>query len=164
MKIESVRRTGLMLACGVILVLFLGAGCGGRMPEDLGVEGGALRACPPKPNCVSSFAQDEGHAIEALAITGDERAAWAALRDVVAQTEGAGLETETDGYMHAVYTSKLMRYRDDVEFLLDASAGKIDVRSASRVGFGDMGVNRDRIEALRAALAERGVVADGRAD
>ena len=63
------------------------------------------------------------------------------------------------GYLQAVQTSALMRYNDDFEFLLDAGAGVIQVRSASRVGYGDMGVNRDRIETVRAALVAQGVVA-----
>jgi uncharacterized protein (DUF1499 family) len=70
----------------------------------------------------------------------------------------------SDDYLHAVYTSFLMRYRDDVEFLLLREENEIAVRSASRVGHGDMGVNRKRIEALREVLAGRGLVRSSASD
>ena len=147
---------GLVLAGSV-------AGCGGRMPEDLGPRGSTLGLCPASPNCVSSSvdASDAEHAIAPLAVVGEVDRAWQAARAVVAETAGAAIETERDGYLHAVYTSRIMRYRDDLELSLDRGRGEIAVRSASRVGYGDMGVNRARVEALRAALAARGVVRIG---
>lgn len=136
-------------------------GCGGRMPEDLGAEGGMLGGCPESPNCVSSAApsSDEQHSIAPFAIRGDGRAAWAALVDAVEALPRTEIVKNEGGYLQAVQTSALMRYNDDFEFLLDAGAGVIHVRSASRVGYGDMGVNRDRIETVRSALAAKGVVA-----
>lgn len=135
--------------------------CGGRMPDDLGPRGAGLAGCPDSPNCVSSAAteSDAQHAITAFAIRGDAREAWAALVESVEAMPRTEIVRNERGYLHAVQTSRLMRYRDDFEFLLDASAGRIRVRSASRVGYGDMGVNRERIERIRAALAEAGVVA-----
>ena len=147
---------GIALLFGTLVVL-LAAGCGGRMPENLGVQDARLIACPDSPNCVSSFETDEIHSISAIAIVGDAGAAWAALREVVSGTERVNVIREEDGYLYAVYTTKIMRYRDDVEFMLDAAGGEIAVRSASRVGHGDMDANRNRIEAVRAALAAKGV-------
>ena len=60
--------------------------------------------------------------------------------------------TSSTTYIHAVYTTPIMRYRDDVEFLLRTNENEIAIRSASRVGYSDMGLNRDRIEAIRTAL------------
>ncbi|HPG25704.1 MAG: DUF1499 domain-containing protein [Spirochaetaceae bacterium] len=137
----------------------LAMGCAGRMPDDLGPQAGRLRACPPSPNCVSSAAEDAGHAIAPFVIEGDARAAWTALQGELAARPRVEIVTRRDDYVHAVFTTRLMRYRDDVELLLDAPRGRIDVRSASRVGYGDMGANRARIESLRAALAEAGFVA-----
>ena len=91
-------------------------------------------------------------------------AAWAALEQVLASMPRTEIVKATPGYLHAVQTSALMRYRDDVEFLANGARGTIEVRSASRVGYGDMGVNRDRVESIRAALAERGVVRGADAD
>lgn len=135
------------------------AGCGGRTPDDLGLRAdGALPPCPDSPNCVSSQATDPRHAIPPLAIEGDPEVAWEALiEDLEARPRVEIVEHGID-YLHAVFTTRLMRYRDDVELALRRDSGEIDVRSASRVGHGDMGANRDRVESLRAALAERGVV------
>ena len=130
------------------------------MPDDLGASGGLLGGCPESPNCVSSAspASDEQHSIAPFAVQGDGQAAWTALVAAVAALPRTEIVKNEGGYLQAVQTSALMRYNDDFEFLLDSGAGVIQVRSASRVGYGDMGVNRARVEALRAALAAKGVV------
>jgi uncharacterized protein (DUF1499 family) len=154
--VRGKRWTGTTLGLmGVVLIL---AGCGGRMPRDLGARNGRLADCPNSPNCVSSFARDKQHGIEALEVVGDPEAAWTALRAVLEGMPRMEIVGSAPGYLHAVQTSRLMRYRDDLELLLDAPASRIHVRSASRVGYGDMGVNRARVEAIRAAMAERGFV------
>lgn len=151
-------RIGIAFSSGVLAIVFVG--CGGRMPSDLGVRDARLMGCPPSPNCVSSFATDEGHAIDAFGTRGDPNLAWQALRAEVARAARVEIVSESDDYLHAVYTSRLMRYRDDVEFLLNRRTGRIEVRSASRVGYGDMNVNRDRVERLRRALAADGFVVE----
>ena len=123
------------------------------MPEGLGVDQGSFAPCPDKPNCVSSFAEDDDHRIAAIAIDGSADDAWKSLHDFLAQTPGVEIVTSSDVYIHAIYTSSIMRYRDDVEFLLRKVENEIAVRSASRVGYGDMGVNRNRIEEIREALS-----------
>lgn len=147
-----------------LLLLLLSFGCGGRMPEDLGPRGEALADCPASPNCVSTAATDEEHAIAPFEILGDGAAAWAGLGELLRETEDVELVADEPRYRHAVYTTRLMRYRDDVEFLLRPETSRIEVRSASRVGYGDMGANRDRIEAIRQTLAERGWVRAAEAD
>jgi uncharacterized protein (DUF1499 family) len=107
---------------------------------------------------VSSFADDEDHQIAAFAIEGSVEAAWAALGATVEDTPRVEIMTSSDDYLHAVYVSFVMRYRDDVEFLLQREGNEIGVRSASRVGYSDMGVNRKRIEAIREALSAQGLV------
>jgi len=151
-----IARVGYMFL--VALALLATSGCGGRMPDGLGVTEGLLQPCPKSPNCVSSLSKDEEHGIVALKINGSPETAWRALEAELESRPRVDLEERSEGYLHAVFTSKLMRYRDDVEFYLNASAGEIEVRSASRVGYGDMGVNRRRIESIRTALALRGVV------
>ena len=143
---------------GLFVIACLWVGCGGRLPNDLGVHAGRLADCPPSPNCVSSFAEDALHGIEPLELRVGPEQGWLALREVVAEAPRVEIVLDSASHLHAVYTSRLMRYRDDVEFLLDSDGGVIDVRSASRVGYGDMGVNRDRVEAIRTSLAARGVV------
>jgi uncharacterized protein (DUF1499 family) len=147
-----------MLRVGIVLLLLNATGCGGKMPKELGLDQGRLRPCPASPNCVSSFAEDATHRIAPLAIVGSPTAAWQGL--VALLEEGPRIEIVTDdgSYLHAVFTSRIMRYRDDVEFLLLSDEGEIAVRSASRVGYGDMGANRARVEGIRRRLAERGLV------
>lgn len=139
-------------------VCLLVTGCGGRMPRALADGSERLAPCPASPNCVSSEATDEVHAIAPLRIRGDAAAAWTGLAAHLASLPRVEVVTTEPAYLHAVFTTRLMRYRDDVELALDPAAGTIRVRSASRVGYGDMGVNRARIESIRSALAGQGLV------
>ena len=108
--------------------------------------------CPSSPNCVSSYADsgDTVHAIEPLPSV-------AGMTELVSVVESfpATAIVERDGdYLHATFTSRIFRFVDDVEFLLDSEQGVTHVRSASRVGYGDMGANRTRVEAIREKLTE----------
>jgi uncharacterized protein (DUF1499 family) len=129
----------------------------GKPPSNLGVTDGRLAPCPRSPNCVASQADpaDATHFIAPIAFKGDAGAAWRALRETVAASERVKIVDERDGYLRAEFATKLVGFVDDVEFLLDASARTIHVRSASRLGKRDFGVNRARIEALRTRLAGR---------
>lgn len=151
---------------GMLLLTTWGLGCGGRMPDGLGADQGLFAACPNKPNCVSSFARDEDHQIDALSIEaeGSAEAMWKGLQLILEEAPGVEIVTSSQNYIHAVYTSSLMRYRDDVEFLLRLGENEIAVRSASRVGYGDMGVNRNRIEAIRDLLSKQGLARGSKAD
>ena len=134
----------------------LAAGCGAERPTDLGLQDSKLGPCPSSPNCVSSDADDQEHGIEALVIEGDAGAAWRAAVAVVAGWPRTEIVTETGDYLHAECTSRIMRYVDDLELHLQADLGIIALRSASRVGHSDLGVNRQRVEDLRSALQEAG--------
>lgn len=130
----------------------------GRRPDNLGAVRGRL--APPKasPNCVSSQADpaDRVHYVEPLRFGGPAAHAWAVLQVVVQGMERAQIVREDNGYLYAEFTSRLMGYVDDVEFLLDEKSGVIHVRSASRLGRRDFGVNRERIEEIRARMAAAG--------
>ena len=122
----------------------------GKRPSDLGVTAGKLKAASPKPNSVASQA-DAGYAkIAPFAAGSDPQATWAKLCALVKAE--ASIIKSSDDYLYAEYTSPLMGYVDDVEFLLQAEQGVIHLRSASRLGYSDMGANRKRIESLRARL------------
>ena len=150
------------LRSALIFVVLFGvmgaAACGGRMPTEIGARNGALAACPDKPNCVSSSAEDARHQIAAFEIQASATSAWQGLRALLDADSRVEIVTSDGRYLHVVYTSSIMRYRDDVEFLLRSGTNEIALRSASRVGYGDMGVNRDRVEAIRESLSERGLV------
>ena len=128
----------------------------GSAPTDLGVRDGRLAACPAKPNCVSSQAGDDEHRIAPLRFTGAAAAAMAKLARVVAAQPGASIVTQRDDYLYATFQTPLMGFVDDVEFVAAPARGEIDVRSASRLGYSDLGVNRKRIESVRAAFVEAG--------
>ena len=129
----------------------------GQRPGNLGARDGRLAPCASTPNCVSSQAdpKDGGHYIAPLVFTGPAPAAWWALLAVLRGGPRVLIVAEKTAYLHAEFTSRLMGYVDDVEFLLDEKASLIQVRSASRLGSSDFGVNRKRVDAIRAALGAR---------
>lgn len=146
---------------GIMALTLNAMACAGRAPEGLGVREGRLAPCPSSPNCVSSDATDPGHRIDPFVVVGDEEgmeAAWAGLRALLEEQDRVEIQVEEEDYLHAVFTTRIMRYRDDVEFAARPERGEIAVRSASRVGYGDMGANRKRIEWIRSELASRGLV------
>lgn len=121
----------------------------GKRPNNLGVKDGKLAPCPNSPNCVNSQSQDPKSKIAPLApVAIDE------LKKVIESMERTKIIESTDSYLYAEFTSKLMGYVDDVEFYLDRGENVIHVRSASRLGKSDLGVNRKRIEEIRAKLAK----------
>ncbi len=128
----------------------------GQPPAGLGVKDGRLAAPSTTPNSVSSQADLwPGHPQQArarIAPLAGGAATFARLPGLLASWPGARTVEARADYLRAEFTTPLMQYTDDVEFWLDAAAGVVHVRSASRLGHGDMGANRRRIEALRARL------------
>jgi uncharacterized protein (DUF1499 family) len=119
-----------------------------RRPNNLGVKDGRLAPCKRSPNCVSSQADpaDSEHYIAPIPFTGT----MADLRRLVESMARATVITAQDNYLYAEYRTRLLRYVDDVELYLDK--GLVHVRSASRLGRRDFGVNRKRVEDLRALI------------
>lgn len=127
----------------------------GKQPTNLGVHDGKLAPCPNTPNCVSSQSSDAEHGIEPLTYTSTAEEAIAALKAVIQGMKKTKVITENKSYLYAQFTSALMGFVDDVEFYLDEVAKVIHVRSASRLGQSDLGVNRKRIETIRTKLQEK---------
>lgn len=126
----------------------------GKPPTNLGVQSGQLAPCPSTPNCVSSQSQNAQNKIEPLTYNSSSGEAIANLKTVINSLPKTKIITETENYLYAEFTSALMGFVDDVEFYLDESTKTIHVRSASRLGQSDLGVNRKRIETIRAKLNE----------
>jgi uncharacterized protein (DUF1499 family) len=120
----------------------------GKRPTNLGVKNGKLAPCPGSPNCVNSQSQDPKSKIEPLPTV-----AIADLRKVLESMERTTIVEQTENYLYAEFKSKLMGYVDDVEFYLDPNEKVMHVRSASRLGQSDLGVNRKRVEEIRAKLS-----------
>ncbi|QSJ14737.1 DUF1499 domain-containing protein [Nostoc sp. UHCC 0702] len=124
----------------------------GKPPNNLGVRNGKLAPCPNSPNCVSSQSSDAAHQIAPLTFTSSPENAIAALKSVIESLPRSKIITESKDYLYAEFKSALLGFVDDVEFYLDRNANVIQVRSASRLGQSDLGVNRQRIETIRAKL------------
>ena len=144
----------LALASVPAMAALFGSLFAGHPPPTLGVREGRLAPCPERPNCVASQAADDAHRIAPLRFADAPRAAFARLVQTVAAFPGARVVTQRGEYLHAEFTSATMGFVDDVEFVLDAPARTIHVRSASRLGYRDFGVNRERVEKIRSAFAE----------
>jgi uncharacterized protein (DUF1499 family) len=126
----------------------------GKQPTTLGVHDGRLSPCPNTPNCVCSQDSDPGHRIEPLTFSSAPEKAIADLKTIIQALPKTTIVQESNDYLYAQFTSKLMGFVDDVEFYLDRATNVIQVRSASRLGKSDLGVNRKRIELIRAQLAQ----------
>ena len=124
-----------------------------RRPTNLGVKDGRLAPCKRSPNCVSSQADpaDREHYIAPIPFRGAMRR----LRRAVESMERSTVISATESYLYAEYRTPLLRYVDDLELFYDERSGLVHVRSASRLGRRDFGVNRKRVEALRAILLSR---------
>ena len=122
--------------------------------KQLGVQNGRLAPCPDSPNCVSTQAPpDDGqHYAPPIPFTGDAKKAMRAVSEAVEATPRSKVVTKDKRYLHAEVRSLVFRFTDDVEFYVDNAAKVIHFRSASRVGRGDMGVNRKRMDKLRSTI------------
>ena len=134
-----------LLLCGVL-------SCTGKPPRTDLIDG-HLRPCPDTPNCLNSETAGPAY-IAPLTYTSSTAKAWQNIKKTIEDTEGVIVASEP-GYLRAVYTSQVMRFEDDVEFRLDEAAGMIQVRSASRMGMWDLGVNKRRMEYIRHLFSGR---------
>ena len=126
----------------------------GDFPENLGVKDGSLASCPESPNCVVSQTTDGTHSIAPITYETDLDTAREALLKVLTVVPGTEVIEHTDSYIRAQSTSRLMGFIDDVEFYFPQDKKAIEMRSASRLGESDLGVNRRRLEQIRFAMAD----------
>jgi uncharacterized protein (DUF1499 family) len=133
------------------LLSTLVSACSGERPQNLGIKSGILAPCPASPNCVSSFAVDDQHRIAPLVFTGDPDAAFARLKATLSSRGDATVIEEHAGYLRVELRTTL--FVDDAEFLLDRERQVFQVRSASRLGYSDLGKNRSRMEEIRAQFS-----------
>lgn len=153
-RLEAGRRSRRALHVAGLLLLL--SSCSGTRPGNLGVTGPGLAPCPASPNCVSSSAGDPDHRVEPLVPAVAAAEGWQAAREAVSRLPRTRIVVDTGSYLHAECSSALLGFVDDLELHLPEGASAIDVRSASRLGYSDMGVNRRRVEDLRADLRRRG--------
>ena len=123
-------------------------------PKDAGLADGKLRPCTDSPNCVCSEYPDGAHSIAPLSFSGDADAAWRRLISMLNDQPRTTIDEQTEDYIQARVRTRILRFEDVLEFRLDRAAGQIHVRSASKVGYSDLGVNRRRIESLRQVFCD----------
>jgi len=139
------------------LPLFLTA-CAGQVPTDLGMlNGSELRPCPDKPNCVQTYnPADKSHFQLPLIFNTDNEQTKTAINNAITETGGKIISEKqlspSGYYLHAEYESDWLKFVDDIEVVI--KDGLIHLRSASRLGYSDMGVNAKRFKAIKANYAE----------
>lgn len=136
----------------VVLVL-IGLSVASRYRKPLsGLVDGRLHPCPPKPNCIcSEYAGQSPY--RAIEFSTQPEEAWEKAVQAIGSLQGKVLE-ERDNYLHAVFTSRVFRFVDDLELRMDEQERVIHYRSASRTGYSDLGVNRKRVETLLSFFAK----------
>ena len=124
------------------------------VPDNLGLKNQLLSPCPGTPNCVSSQEKNSQHRIQPITFEGSLERAKEKLYQVINSMRGTRIITQDDVYWHVEFTTLLFRFIDDVEFYFNESQSLIHVRSASRQGYWDLGVNRRRVETIRFRFQE----------
>ena len=120
------------------------------IPKSTGIYKGNLHACPNSPNCVSSQSKDTKHYVKPL-VNASENSLYE-IKTYLIKHYKTDIVEETPIYLHVVITSKIFKFKDDLEFLLDQKNRVIQIRSASRIGYSDMNVNRKRIEKMQRVI------------
>ncbi len=129
--------------------LLLMTACGMGSNPLRGADG---KLAPCESACVSSLSREPGHRVEPFTYQGRREDARQTLLRVIRNTPDAKIVSEAGDYIHVEFTSPLMRFVDDVEFLFPKVERIVHVRSASRVGYFDFSANRERVERLRLAF------------
>jgi uncharacterized protein (DUF1499 family) len=140
----------------LLFCCFVSVSCATGETAAIGDAGAGVAPCPASPNCVSSEAQDADHHVAPLRFTVPPEDAWRLLKEQLAKQPRTVIVTEKPGYLHAQSKSAVFGFVDDLEFYLRPARGVIAVRFAARTGYYDFGVNRQRVEELRAAFRHAG--------
>ena len=131
----------------LILSLFFLLSCV-HLPPAGRLVGDKLRPCPPQPNCIcSETGQFENNQIAPISFTGDPQKALQQLHDIAVNMGGSVKKKEND-YICIVFSSKIFRFKDDLELRLDDASRQIHIRSGARIGYSDFGVNSRRVNRL----------------
>ena len=147
-------RRRLVLLAGAAAMLFFTLRIMNQPPGGLGIADGELAACPDSPNCVSTFSLSAEHQMDPIPFRGATDQLVEKLKSIVEQLPRTRIVRQTDNYLHVECRSFWFGFVDAVEFLIDPEQKLIHFRSASRVGYSDLGVNRRRMETLQKACLE----------
>jgi uncharacterized protein (DUF1499 family) len=146
-----------MIVVGLVLVGFLAyvvmAFLSQKQPDNLGLQNGQLKPCPDSPNCVCSESHSQSDAQHFIEAIKGNKQTWVKLKQTIIE-QGGHIQTESSDYMHITFSTAVFHYVDDVEARFDRAQHVIHLRSASRIGRSDFGVNRQRIKRIKKALLD----------
>jgi len=117
--------------------------------KPIGIIDGKFHPCPKSPNCVSTQSTDEKHRMEPIQYSSTVDEAKGKIKNIITSFKRTKLITETENYLHFEFRTATFKFVDDVEFYLDDKEKLIHFRSAARLGWSDMGVNRKRMGKIR---------------
>jgi len=155
MSVVKRRIYALFLSLGVLLLVLRWGNSRSQPAHPPGLNDGRLADCPNTPNCVSTQASDPAHIINPIPFTRSANEAQLRLEEIIHSLPRSRVVTRRPGYVHAEFRSFLLDFVDDAEFVFDDSKQLIYMRSASRVGRSDLGVNRRRMEEVRKRFENR---------
>ena len=144
---------GTLLGCIAILSHVKCQTMAAEPPMALGLQANdQLQPCPEKPNCVSTSAIDTDHRIDPIRIAGTPAEVLPRVKQAVESLGDVAWQSEGANYLHGIVYSKFWKFPDDVEFHYLEETENLLVRSASRIGYSDLGVNRKRVEKIKEIL------------
>jgi uncharacterized protein (DUF1499 family) len=148
-KVGKIMLYGLIGIVVVIVLMALQMFVNNNMaPKNLGVTNGQLAPMPKSPNAASSQSNEEYYKVEPLKMKADLETTKEALLKAVDAYGNGEVKINEDNYIYVVFTTSTMKYKDDLEFYINIEDGLVHYRSASRVGYSDMGLNRERYNAI----------------
>ena len=150
-SVELVSRSAVLPGWLVFYLIY------GTLAHGADTQTAALTVCPPSPNCALASTLP-GSDLEPFPLVPDAASAWPAVVQAVSELPRSELTVATDNYLRAEVRSAIFGFVDDVEVHLDPDAEVLELRSASRTGYWDLGVNRRRLLELRDTLIRRSVV------
>lgn len=132
-----------------LLGLLLLTGCSGTAPSNLGLHNGSFTPCPDSPNCVSSDEKRESHFVSPIKFSITAKQAFEHSKKYFSSSSNFKITTVKPNYLRIEDTSMIMGFVDDIELNVRPDEKIIAIRSASRVGHSDFGVNKERVERFR---------------
>ncbi len=142
-----------LIGLGTVAIMIVARNA--QPPIPVGVNDGKLAPCPESPNCVSTQSTDELHGLAPLPYNGETDRARAQALALLRELPRMVILRDEPTYIHALFRSPTMGFPDDFEIFFDEPASQIHFRAAARMGYGDMGVNRNRAEQIRSELEQR---------
>ncbi len=143
---------------GYLMLLAIFFGCSGSRGERNTSASSGVLDCPDTPNCVSSLAKNPKYRVEPFVLKNDPQTSWYMIQKSIGSLPRTTIVTQNDTDIHAECRSMIFRFVDDLMLRLSPSQGIVHIRSASRTGYSDFGVNRRRVENLRKILRQNGVI------